>query len=233
MGSWSNPQRSKPGKIDSSAFENAEKKFLESGGRFKEFELSDLFEIRSSKKIFHAQNIEIFENQKKGTFPYVVRSTLNNGIRGYISEGKSSLNPGNTLSFAQDTFSVFYQKQPFYTGNKVKVLVPKFENFNRELAISFAADFQKVLESFTWGKGSTVDTISRIKITLPVKKSGEIAFNYMEERIKELEHERIKELEAYLQITGLRDYQLSAEENRVLAEFNDLIENPHTHTHTD
>ena len=43
--------------------------------------------------------------------------------------------------------------------------------------------------------------------------------------------ERIKELEAYLQATGLRDYQLSAEENRVLAEFNDLIENPHTHTH--
>ena len=77
------------------------------------------------------------------------------------------------------------------------------------------------------------------KIQLPVEKSGEIAFNYMEERIKELEHERIKELEherikeleAYLQATGLRDYQLSAEENRVLAEFNDLIENPHTHTH--
>ena len=71
------------------------------------------------------------------------------------------------------------------------------------------------------------------KIQLPVEKSGEIAFNYMEERIKELEHERIKELEAYLQATGLRDYQLSAEENRVLAEFNDLIENPHTHTPID
>jgi len=115
-----------------------------------------LFEITSSKKIYHANKIEqIFNEQIDNSFPYVVRSTQNNGIRGYIVDDEIYANDKNTLSFAQDTFSVFYQKQKYFTGNKVKVLKAKFENQNEKVMQYLTASFQKSLDSLTWGIGST------------------------------------------------------------------------------
>jgi hypothetical protein len=66
----------------------------------------------------------------------------------------------------------------------------------------------------------------KTKLQLPVK-NGVIDFDFMErfiaeleaERIAELEAERIAELEAYLQAAGLKDYELTVEEERALEEF--------------
>ncbi len=49
--------------------------------------------------------------------------------------------------------------------------------------------------------------------------NGKIDFDFMEEFVAELEAERLAELEAYLKTTGLRDYTLTGEEERVLREF--------------
>ncbi|WP_286006226.1 restriction endonuclease subunit S [Campylobacter avium] len=201
-----------------------EENFKQSGGFYKEFKIGDLFSVKSSKKIFHANNIEILDNQVEKSYPYVVRSTRNNGIRGYIMENKEFLNPANTLSFAQDTFSVFYQEQAYFTGNKVKILIPKIKKFNRKIAIFMTSIYGKVLQDFTWGIGSTEDSIKDIIISLPVLPSCnenkfEIAFEYMESYIKELEAERLEELEAYLLATGLKDYKLTEQEKAILQDF--------------
>ena len=55
-------------------------------------------------------------------------------------------------------------------------------------------------------------------IQLPTK-NGKIDFEFMESFITELEAERIAELDAYLRTTGLRDYFLTTEEEKVLKEF--------------
>ncbi|EPT7718557.1 restriction endonuclease subunit S [Escherichia coli] len=169
-----------------------------------EFSLGDLFEVLSSKKIFHANQINIEERQIEGSLPYVVRSTVNNGVRGYIVEDEQYANDGGTLSFAQDTFSVFWQKQRYFTGNKVKVLKPKFQNSSERVMIFLAACFQKVLANMSWGMGSTIDSISVIKIKLPVK-NNEIDWNFMDNYIEELEAAHIEELGAYLLVSGLAD----------------------------
>ena len=49
-----------------------------------------------------------------------------------------------------------------------------------------------------------------------------IAFDYMESYIKELEAERLQELEAYLKVTGLNDYTLSQKEKDALKAFENL-----------
>lgn len=155
------------------------------------------------------------------SYPYVVRTTQNNGIRGYIRESKETLNDENTLSFAQDTFTVYYQKQPYFTGNKVKVLKPKFQNNNEKVMIYLAASFQKSLNTSTWGLGSTVDTISQTVIQLPTKKN-KIDFNFMEKIITELESERITELEACLKAAGLKDYNFTDKEEYALNNFDKI-----------
>jgi len=181
-----------------------------------EYKLEDLFEVLSSKNIFHANEIDnIFNNQVSGSYPYVVRTTQNNGVRGYIIEDELYANDENTLSFAQDTFSVFYQKQKYFTGNKVKVLKAKYENQNERIMQYLTASFQKALNTFTWGIGSTVETIAKTKIQLPTK-NGKIDFDFMESFIAQLEAEHIAELEVYLAATGLKEYTLTVEEKQVL-----------------
>ncbi|RLV27090.1 restriction endonuclease [Streptococcus iniae] len=187
-----------------------------------EFRLGDLFEIASSKKIYHANQLEnIYSSQKDNLFPYVVRKTSDNGIRGYINEPKEYLNEGNTLSFAQDTFTVYYQKEPYFTGNKVKVLKPKFKNNTEKVLLFFESVFNKTLTKSTWGQGSTVNSISSTRIYIPIQNK-QIDFNFMESFIAELEAERIAELSAYLKVSGLDNYELSVEELKALQNYDSM-----------
>ena len=137
--------------------------------------MEDLFEINSSKKIYHASYIQaIFEEQSKNNLPYVVRTTKNNGLRGYISEDNTYANDANTLSFAQDTFFVFYQRQKYFTGNKVKILKPKFANRDEKVMQYMTASFQKTLNSFGWGTSSTIETIKKLQFNFPQKRINRI-----------------------------------------------------------
>lgn len=182
----------------------------------------DLFELKSSKKIFHANYIEkIFDTQLLGTHPYVVRMTKNNGIKGYIIEDEHFLNEGKTLSFAQDTFTVFYQKNRYFTGNKVKILKPKFSKDTDNIMNFITSCFEKALCSLSWGVGSNIDSINNTIISLPTKK-GEIDFEFMESFVAELEAQRVAELEAYLTVTGLKDYTLTVEEQQALDDYSNL-----------
>ena len=115
-----------------------------------EYRLGDLFEILSSKKRFDANKVVIGD---KG-HPYVVRTSQNNGIRGFIEADESYLNDGNTISFGQDTATMYYQPTPYFTGDKIKVLRPKFEQFTSRNAQFFISCLKKPFMSFSWGASS-------------------------------------------------------------------------------
>lgn len=213
--------------LTSPRLEELKKEFEQNGGKWKEFKIGELFEVESSEKIFHANTLnEIFENQVENSYPYVVRSTQNNGIRGYIIEDVCFLNEGNSLSFAQDTFSVFYQQKKFFTGNKVKILRPKFI-LNHQNANFFVCSFNKVLSDFSWGVCSDVNFIKNLKLTLPATPAGTPDFSYMERYIGKLEQARVSELKqtcvselaAYLRAAGLENYDLTAAEQTALDDF--------------
>ncbi|WQU86657.1 restriction endonuclease subunit S [Helicobacter pylori] len=191
-----------------------------------EFRLGDLFEVLSSKKIYHANTIKIHDTQIENSYPYVVRTTTNNGIKGFIVDDPTFTNEKNTLSFAQDTFTVFYQKQPYFTGNKVKVLKPKFAFKSPKILHFISAILQFILKPLTWGLGSTTESIAEFKFSLPLKPTAktqtleDIDFHFMEKFIAELEQCRLAELEAYLKATGLENTTLSNDEENALNVFN-------------
>lgn len=62
----------------------------------------------------------VHEKQIDNSYPYVVRATTNNGVRGYIVAEEENLNPKSTLSFAQDTFTVFFKKKNIIQVTKSK-----------------------------------------------------------------------------------------------------------------
>lgn len=183
-----------------------------------EFRLGDLFEVNSYKKRFDANKISISNSGK----PYVVRTSLNNGVKGFINEDEQFLNDGNTISFGQDTATMFYQEKPYFTGDKIKILKAKDSKFNKKNALFFIIAMNKTFSSFSWGSSSfSVSIIENQKITLPIK-NNEIDFEFMECFIAELEAQRIAELEAYLTITGIKDYTLTEEEKKALVNFDSL-----------
>ncbi|WP_164869053.1 restriction endonuclease subunit S [Helicobacter pylori] len=194
-----------------------------------EFKLGDLFEVLSSKKIYHANTIKIHDTQIENSYPYVVRAATNNGIKGFIIDDPTFTNEKNTLSFAQDTFTVFYQKQPYFTGNKVKILKPKFAFKSPKILYFISAILQFILKPLTWGLGSTTESIAEFKISLPLKPTAktqtleDIDFDFMETFIAELEQCRLAELQAYLKATGLENTTLSSDEENALNVFNNSI----------
>lgn len=179
-----------------------------------------MFEVVSYTKRFDANKVVVKE---KGRYPYIVRTRVNNGQKGYIDEDEQYLNEGNTIAFGQDTATMFYQEKPYFTGDKIKVLRPKYKKFNKKNAQFFLAAMRKPFELFSWGASSyNVEIIKSQKIILPQTVDGNIDFNFMEEFVAELEARRVAELEAYLLATGLKDYTLTEAEEKVLSEFNSI-----------
>lgn len=183
------------------------------------YTLGDLFEVESYTKRFDANKVIVKE---KGKYPYIVRRSFDNGQKGFIDESEEFLNTGNTISFGQDTATMFYQEKPYFTGDKIKVLKPKNSKFNKNNAQFFLAVLRKPFELFSWGSSSfNVDIIKSQKIELPVK-NGDIDYEFMESFIDELETQRVNELEAYLSVTGLKNTHLSSEEKQALQDFDKL-----------
>ena len=181
-------------------------------GGVEPYQLEQIFTINQSKKIFHSVNVEIKEWKENGFHSYVVRSSINNGIKGFISESEEFLNPWNTITFAQDTFFAFYQKKPFFTWNWVKVLALKNKEMTEELGLFLAANINFKIKDLSWWVWANMKSISEIVIHLPTYSNWELAYEYMENYIKEIEAYHIKEIEAYLKATGLSDYNLTKDE---------------------
>ena len=104
-----------PGKIEASLNNKLQ------AVKWGEYKLGDLFEVESYTKRFDANKVVI---KQKGLYPYIVRTSANNGQRGFIEASEEYLNDGNTIAFGQDTATMFYQEKPYFTGDKIKVLKP-------------------------------------------------------------------------------------------------------------
>ena len=182
-----------------------------------EFKLGDLFEVVSYKKCFDANKVAIIENRGH---PYIVRQSTENGRKGNIDEPIKYLNPGNTISFGQDTATMFYQEKPYFTGDKIKILRPKYAKFGKNNAQFFLSTMRKAFCSFAWGSSRfNVETLKKQMVSLPIKNNGYIDFDFMESFIAELEAERVAELSAYLTVSGLDNYELSSEEMAIIEHY--------------
>lgn len=170
--------------------------------RFKKFALGDIFNIYSPKKRFNANAVQF-----GGKCPYVARGSSNNGIRGYITEDEKYLSPAKSLSFGQDTATVFYQHDAYFTGDKIKVMVLNNHELNDELAQYFIVVITKAFSTFAWGQNSFNEKILKAtEIVLPVIESSDadheytiddIDFDYMERYIRAIEKLAIADVAKY------------------------------------
>jgi hypothetical protein len=146
---------------------------------YDEYELKRVFDIKTTKKKFNANSVKF-----GGLYPYVIRSSMNNGIRGYITEDEQYLNDGNTISFGQDTATMFYQAKPYFTGDKIKVFYLIDHELTEEIALYLIVVMRKAFSNFSWGGSSfNENVLKKVLIKLPINNE-EIDFQFMSEFIK-------------------------------------------------
>lgn len=153
------------------------------------YALSDLFNLNSSKRKYNANSVEF-----GGKFPYVARGEINNGIRGYITELEEFLNPAGSISFGQDTATIFYQKEAYFTGDKIKVLQAKDIKLDRFIGQYIITTMRKSFSSFSWGSSSFNENVLKsIEILLPSQKN-QPNYSFMSDFIKVVEKLVIRDL---------------------------------------
>ena len=175
-----------------SSEKNALKHFQNNKVKYKVYKLGEgnerLFDISSPKKRFNANTITF-----GGKYPYVVRSSLNNGIRGYITQDECYLNPAKTISFGQDTATIFYQEKPYFTGDKIKVMSYRDCELNPELACYLLTVMRKAFQNFACGQSSFNENILKnMEIRLPVDSNDNIDYTYITTFIQAQEKLSIK-----------------------------------------
>jgi hypothetical protein len=181
-----------------------------------EYSLSELFEIQKTKG---------FNKDKLTTgseYDYVTRTSQNNGIlkeTGFVN--KSNINPAGIWSLGLLQMNFFYRPKPWYAGQFVRKIVPKME-LSQKTILFFTTLLNKKRDELLSVLVRDVDkTFLNAKVNLPTI-NGQINFDFIENFITQLELERLRELSAYLSITGLENYTLNDEEKAELAALSDV-----------
>lgn len=186
--------------VEDEKSEDVKKNFKLSDREWKEFFISGkegIFSIVATSSGIDKNKL----NLSSGNIPYITRSDEKNGYNMFVSENqllKYKQDLGNCITIGLDTQTVFYQPYTFFTGQNIQVV--NYKNCNKENAIFVIKLINLQMDKFNWGgNGATLGRLSRTKILLPVTKSGEPDFEFMENYIKELEAEKLSEYKTYAQ----------------------------------
>lgn len=185
-----------------------------------EYKLENLFTVQTVKSIDEGK-LNLVDQKQDGLIEFVGRTRVENGIKGYIEKLDLKTNPKNVISVTQiGTIVAQLRKEEWYASQNIFSLTPKEEYKNLISLYGVASVDTALRATFSDGYANypTLEKLKSLKIKLPAK-NGEIDFAFMESFIAELEAERIAELEAYLIASGLKNYVLTKDEQKVLVEF--------------
>ena len=158
-------------------------------------------------------------NRISGHRPLITAGYENNGVATYISNPEQKIFSKNVITI--DMFgNTFFRNYEFSADDNILVLTSLIGDIPNSAQIYIASSINKAIaEKYSYGKQFRQMSFNETLITLPIYDNGKIAFDYMTDYIKELEAERIKELEAYLLATGLNDYVLTDDEKKLVDDF--------------
>ena len=185
--------------------------------QYGKFALDDLFSITGTKST-DAGKVSFVKN---GDAQFVGRTSAGYGIQGMVNSADMGFDPNeaNTISVSQvGTIVAQYRDFPYYTSQNITKFSADF--LNPEVGLYFCGIINDWLgkAGFVGYHTVTQRDLKKQVVLLPVTPAGDPDFEYMTMRIRELEAERIRELEAYLRVTGLDDTKLSASEAQALTQ---------------
>ena len=186
-----------------------------------ELRIGDIFEKIDTGKIDGKAGDFPTSRDAEHEIPLLTSSSQNHGLTRFAPRSACPTILSNVISVASNGAAgeTFYQEGEFAVLQDAYAIRPIGRDIpNRECGLFLASIIGARLRgNFDWSNKANWSKVRELKIKLPVIETEEIDWRYMENRIAELEAERIAELEAYLTATGLNDYELTKEDKEILA----------------
>lgn len=186
--------------------------------RFTEFRLGDVIPPVKVKKYAKKPTSE-------GNVPFISCQTTNNGIACYCGE-TPEIEHCITVSTNGNCFDCFWHDEPIIPSSDVEVLTKDGITDDREISLYLCSVLSPFTRFYSYSNkpknGKVFDTVISLPvIALPdedhVYTPDDIDWGFMRDRVKELEHDRVKELDAYLAVAGLDDCELTEDDKEVLS----------------
>ena len=194
----------------------------------KAYKISMLFDWQNGNTDLKKEHIN-----GKG-IPVVSSGVENTGIIG-CTDVDARILPAHTITV--DMFGNVYYRDFEYkevTHARVFTLIPKGFELDVQTGLYFVSSLKVLSKIYSYDNMCSYAKISNMDISLPVIENSnpnheytvdDIDWQYMRDRITELERDRITELErdriteldAYLQATGLNDYELTDDDKKILS----------------
>lgn len=180
-----------------------------------EFKIGDLFEIQKISNILSKEDLS-----DDYSYPAYSSDSENNGIIGYTNNPEFICDEKHPvyITFGDHTRTLNIARKSFSVLDNVKVLLP-CTNKNNSLLFMISV-WKKQIPNLGYARHWKV--AKNCILSLPITLENKIDFDFMEAFIRELEEERIRELAAYLKVSGFDNYKLSKCESEALAHFNEL-----------
>lgn len=183
-----------------------------------EFKLGDLFDIRTTSG-FDSNNLTDGDE-----YDYVTRTSCNQGIlrkTGFVNQSNINEAGGWSLGLLQMDF--FYRNRPWYAGQFVRNIVPKIK-LTEPSILFFTTVLNKLKPKLLSVLVRHVDKLfCNSRVLLPITTDHKIDFEFINSFVAELKAERVAELDAYLTVTGLKEYELTEKERLAIENLNTTI----------
>lgn len=154
------------------------------------FILEDIATIESGQDIYKRE-------RTIGNTPYVTATALNNGI-GYFVGNDNKTRQSNAISVNRNgsVGYAFYHPYEALYGNDTRKVIPN--NDNSYVALFITAAITKQKEKYGYGYKLGTARLKKQKIMLPVTDDFKPDYNFMENYMKQLKYQKIKEALEFL-----------------------------------
>ena len=174
---------------------------------WKEFKLSDIGFLN-----YHGSRLTKAD-RVPGNIVFLTAGKENQGVACKI---------GNDVQLYKDVITIdmfgncFYHDEECAGDDNIYFFVN--DNISKRIKLFLVSCLTKKLQQkYSYGHQFRQIDADALTIKLPYKEVEEPDWQFMENYISQLEAERISQLEAYLKVTGLDDYELTDEDREVLS----------------
>lgn len=185
---------------------------------FKKYRVGDLFDIHPTNA-YKMSNADLYLTE--GSTPVLSNSSTNNGIGGY--SGLEPTEKGGIITFSDTTTggdTMFYQADDFIGYPHVQGMYPFIaDKWDEKCSLYAISTIRKAAgDGWSYAVKFNRALVKELMIELPVIENHDPDHEYTIDDIDwQYMRDRIQELDAYLQATGLNDYELTEEDKKILS----------------